>query len=133
MKIYLAARYSRRMELLGYAAELRAVGHTVTSRWLDGNHEAEDNAFDGGLVDGAQFALEDLRDLRRADIVIAFTEVPRSGHSRGGRHVEFGVAIAMDKHLIVVGHRENVFYCLPRVDFYKTWPEALKAVRAVTP
>lgn len=34
LKIYLTARYSRRMELNFYAQQLRAMGFTVTSRWL---------------------------------------------------------------------------------------------------
>jgi hypothetical protein len=32
---YLAARFGRRFELRGYRDDLRAIGHTVTSRWLD--------------------------------------------------------------------------------------------------
>lgn len=33
MNIYLAARYSRREELLRYASDLREVNHEVTSRF----------------------------------------------------------------------------------------------------
>jgi len=36
VKVYLAARYSRGPELVGYRSELRAAGHVVTSRWLNG-------------------------------------------------------------------------------------------------
>ncbi len=35
MKIYLAARYSRRLELLTYREQLVGMGHEVTSSWLD--------------------------------------------------------------------------------------------------
>jgi hypothetical protein len=41
-RVYLAARYSRREELCRYADDLRAIGHTITSRWLDGNHQVDD-------------------------------------------------------------------------------------------
>lgn len=34
MRIYLAARYSRREELLGYRDDLHAAGHVVTARWV---------------------------------------------------------------------------------------------------
>jgi len=34
---------------------------------------------------------------------------------RGGRHVEFGLALAQGKHLILVGQPENVFHHLPQV------------------
>ena len=43
------------------------------------------------------FALEDYADVSAADIVVSFTEAPGSGAARGGRHVEFGLALAWDK------------------------------------
>lgn len=108
MRAYLAGRYGRRAELARVAGELRKLGIGVTSRWLDGDHDQ---------VDDAIAALEDLADIRAADVVISWTEgdaVP--GRARGGRHVEFGLAYALGKRLIVVGHRENVFHSLPRVE-----------------
>ena len=129
-KFYLAARYSRREELLGYAADLQVMGHVVTSRWLLGGHQVSDD----GLRDDATaeqrtlFAAEDWNDLVAADTVIAFTEPPRSIYSRGGRHVEFGAALALEKRCIVVGYRENVFHCLPEVEFYATWADVLTAL-----
>ena len=135
MKIYLAARYSRIDELNVYKQQLEAKGYTVTSRWLLGGHQAEevetqqniDGTGDYPNV-GGLFAQEDLADLRAADLVISFTERPRSNHSRGGRHVEFGLALAWGKRLIIVGPRENVFYCLPEVVQYSTWPDLLLAL-----
>jgi hypothetical protein len=130
--IYLAARYSRHLELQTYAADLRAFGHTVTSRWIEGNHQLSDAALkdDHGTqglaeTERARFASEDWDDLMAADWCISFTEEPRSGPSRGGRHVEFGAAMATGKRLIVVGHRENVFHCLPNVEFFDDWQEAI--------
>jgi hypothetical protein len=148
-RIYLAARYSRREELCGYRAELEALGHTVTSRWLNGSHQISDLGVPLGddgeaLFEGdanteraarlrQHFATEDISDVTNAQIVMSFTEVPRSGQSRGGRHVEFGVALALDKVLIVVGPRENVFHWLPEVEQHDTWAAALKALQDGTP
>jgi len=127
-KVYLAARYSRREELCGYRKELEALGFTVTSRWLNGNHQVDDKGLseEGLAEERERFAVEDWDDLFEADYCISFTEPPRSGNSRGGRHVEFGAAMAWNMTCIVVGHRENVFHCLPMVQFAETWPEALK-------
>lgn len=111
MRIYLAARYSRRLELCGYAAHLESLGHTVTSRWLLGNHQAENDELQRG-AEAERFAREDLDDVDDADVVICFSEPPRTSTSRGGRHVEFGYALALRKPLCVVGPRENVFACL---------------------
>jgi hypothetical protein len=42
MNIYLAARYSRRLELCGYREQLRAMGHVVDTVWLNGEHQISD-------------------------------------------------------------------------------------------
>jgi hypothetical protein len=131
MKIYLAARYSRIEELNAYRAELEAWGHTVTSRWLNGEHQihgyeaaraVERNELDSCPESGALFAGDDVEDLTEAEIVIAFSEQPRNGNTgRGGRHVELGLALAMGKRIILIGPRENVFHCLPQVEHWADW------------
>lgn len=122
MKIYLAARYGRRLEIQQYANELLARGHQVIARWLDGLHEAAD----GDRRRWAQFAQDDLDDIRRCDTVVSFTE---SGlHPRGSRHVEFGIALAMEKMLVVIGPVENVFHALPRVLVFPTFADFLSVV-----
>ena len=122
---YLAARYSRREELQGYKTELEALGHKVYGRWLTGAHlAAEDDILKRPAL-GSGFALEDLIDIDQADTMISFTEPPRGTASRGGRHVEFGYALARGKQMIIVGPRENVFHCLPGVTVYATWAEFL--------
>lgn len=136
-KIYLAARYSRRLELCGYREELVTLGFEVTSRWLNGNRQLDDKGvpigdsgerrFEEGdtAVDHlrAHFAQEDMSDVLSAGTCIAFTEEPRSGNSRGGRHVELGMALAAGKQVIVIGPRENVFCWLPQVEHYDSWEE----------
>lgn len=148
MKIYLASRYSRRLELVEYRRELESEGHTVTSRWLNGGHQISDKGVPIGehgekLVEGdggaateeanalrAHFVKEDTADVYAADCVISFTEAPRSGiGNRGGRHVEFGMAIAWAKRVIVVGHRENLFHWLPQVQFCESWHQAKKLLK----
>lgn len=126
MRVYLASRFSRGDELLRYKADLERHGIEVTSRWLLGGHEWAGTDDDALPIDvGERFAREDLEDLRAADVVVCFTEAPRSGASRGGRHVEFGYALATRKEILVVGPRENVFYCLEEVRHRESWEEAL--------
>lgn len=144
--IYLAARYSRRLELCGYRAELEMLGHNVTSRWLNGDHQISDAGTPIGesgeaLVEGddgsnselaarlrEHFAQEDIADIERSDVFIAFTEPPRSTASRGGRHVELGFALALNMPVYVVGHRENVFCWLPEVKFFESWDYLLNDI-----
>lgn len=142
--IYLAARYSRRLELCEYRKQLREIGHLVEARWLDGAHQISDSGAPLGndgekLVEGddgsaspraaelrAQFADDDWTDVLQADLAISFTEPPRSEASRGGRHVEFGMALAHGHRVIVVGYRENLFHWIPWVEFYPKWEEVLE-------
>ncbi len=144
MKIYLAARYSRRLELCEYRSLLEAEGHQVTSRWLNGQHQISDSGAPIGeraelLVEGddggtsaeaiamrERFAIEDFKDVQSCDLLIAFTEPPRSRHSRGGRHVELGLAMGMMKRVWVIGYRENIFCWLEDVRFFKEFNEAKK-------
>lgn len=129
MKVYLAARYGRRDELRRYAADLMTHGHQVTSRWLAGQHEAGDpNQPEGTIDEQGEWAKEDMADIHRADALIAFTEAVDSPYSRGGRHVELGVALGYGLHCLVVGPRENVFHCLPEVAWYRDWASALEAL-----
>ena len=127
MKVYLAARYSRFPEMQGYAEQLRALGHEVTARWTLGDHDLRAHGEADADVWQARWAEEDWQDLLAAEVVVSFTEKPGEvpGRARGGRHVEFGAALALHKTMIIVGYRENVFHFLPQVIFCPTWDDAL--------
>lgn len=127
MRIYLAARYSRREELCGYADHLRAEGHAITSRWLAGSPQVSDDGLSAAASSALrqQFAGEDWEDLLSADACIAFSEAPRASNSRGGRHVELGAALALNKIVLVIGPLENVFMCLPQVFHFRNWQDFL--------
>lgn len=144
MQIYLAARYSRREELCGYREQIRNIGHTVDAVWLNGQHQISDQGTPIGengeaLVEDddestvlrsaelrRHFAQEDFRDVMMCDMLIAFTEQPRSGNSRGGRHVELGIALGMMKPVWIVGPRENIFCWLEDVRQFDTWEQCLE-------
>ena len=137
MKIYLASRYSRREELCLYRDELQAIGHEVTSRWLNGAHQIapdgmplteererqfEDMSDPRGNELRQAFLREDMADVAAADLLIAFTETPRApGGGRGGRHVELGLALAWQKQIIIVGPRENLFCWHPAIEQFDSF------------
>ena len=91
MRYHLAARYDRRLELCRYREQLLSIGDIVTSRWLD---------FCNKPKWSPDIARADCEDLMAADAVILFTERPNTIRAAGGRHVEFGLALAQDKGLI---------------------------------
>jgi len=106
MKIYLASNYSTWPQMQEHAKVLKELGHEVTSEWINGTHGADDHA---------DYARIDLRDLEVADAVIFFSESPDGSRTRGGKHVEFGYALAKGKHIFLVGRFHNVFHHLPNV------------------
>ena len=120
MRIYLAARYNRHPELQVYAKELEKLGHIVTASWIFGDQNTE--ALYG------TFAQRDLQDLSQADCLISFTEMPEKTKSTGGRHVEFGFALALGLRKMIVGYKENIFHHLSSVEFYGTWEEVKRAL-----
>jgi hypothetical protein len=123
MNIYLASRYSRIEEMQQVRSDLSERGHYITSRWIDGNHQISDSGLSSLAKEKMRIRLveEDIHDILTADTIISFTEKPRSTNSRGGRHAEFGLAMGLKKHLIVVGPRENLFYCVPKVIWFPVY------------
>jgi len=128
MKIYIAARYSRRPLARELGETLEGYGHKICSRWCFGTET--DHQMPPGLSPQAKddrrelFAKEDLSDVVGADWLVSLMENPR-GNGRGGRHVEFGVAVGMNKRLIIIGPRETVFHHLPQVKQFDSVNEFL--------
>ncbi len=96
MYVYLAARYSRRLELCEYRRQLQERGVEVPARWLDGNHQLDDRGVpigDSGekIMESEDtavpqyrrmFAEHDRDDVYAVDVLIAFTEQPDPDRSR---------------------------------------------------
>ena len=121
-KIYFAARYRHRADLLVMASELEAEGHEVTARWIQGLHEEHPDY---------ECAVNDEADVRQSDVLVFFSEKAEKGdRGGGGRHVEFGMAYALGKTIVVVGPQENLFHSLPGVIVAKDWHDAKRAIRA---
>jgi hypothetical protein len=125
MLVYLAAAYPRLEEMRGIRDVLEAFGHKVMSRWIDqppgeGAGVTELAADPAAYV---KYAELDMADLAAAEVVISFT----GEGGRGGRHVEFGMAVAMGKRLVLVGPREHVFHTLPHIEWYPDWSRLVMA------
>lgn len=120
--IYLAARFSRRHECHAIAKRLMSVGHTITSRWV---MPEADHVIPVGQSEQAadaerrRFAEEDCFDVHACTWMISLMQEPRD-NSRGGRHIEFGMALGLGKKLTIIGPRETVFHHLPQVEHFDT-------------
>lgn len=136
MRVYLAGPYSARTRLRYFASDLRMLGLTCTSSWLEETHEIDAGtigaatALSGDQV--AAHAKTDLLDIDTSDAVVLFTAASvglggSAAGGTGGRHVETGYAIAREKPVFVVGEPENVFHRLGTAcTIVGYWPDALR-------
>lgn len=124
-KIYIAAPFSRGPELRPYRDKLADLGYVVTSRWLDAEASQIVKYPSGNRdADAIASASRDYQDLFFADTIISVTF---PGEGRGGRHVEFGMALAWAKKLYIAGPREHIFHTLPAVTWYPDFESLLAA------
>lgn len=110
MRIYIAGRFSRQLEFREVAKRLTEMGHEVTSSWLDESVLLNHSMHDITPAYSAKAAQHDLQDIDYADAVLFYAEDPLVGTPRGGRHVEFGYALAKGKLIFVIGPKENIFH-----------------------
>lgn len=111
IKAYIASRLSRKDEMQEIADRLRIVDIENISSWVTGAHDYVGVPDDRiPVADQANFAQEDLREIRQADMFLVFTDKPGRGGSRGGKHVEMGFALAIGKPIVIIGPLENIFY-----------------------
>lgn len=125
MKIYIAACFIQQPEVREKALELEALGHTCVSTW---RYETPT----GGVGSEPEFEKQfrnaaeiDLDDVKRADMLVLLTgQVSLSG----GKHVETGYAIALEKRVVRVGPCENVFHW--QLENYPDWNSFLAQLRS---
>ena len=121
LRVYLAAPYRRKEEMRDYAIELRSLGIEVTSRWLDEPDKPTVQIPEVEPTILSVYAEHDVDDVITADVLVFFTD-PSKQIIRAGRHVEFGMALALNIPILVVGlEHENIFHFLPEVQHFESW------------
>lgn len=110
--VYICARFGRQEEARELAERLVPLGLSITSSWL---WQHADEMYNHSPKESAEAAIKDVREVRAADGIIYLSEKEDNPWGRGGRHVEFGVAVAEDLQLHVIGPLENLFHYLPDV------------------
>lgn len=119
MRIYVAARFARRDEMVrDVVPALMDDGHYVTSRWL--RHDNED-AVGKPVEFSATEALIAVDDLQNSDAVLVMTEEDGSKNRGGGRWFEAGFGYATGRPVVFCGPgREIVFASLPTAHYCRT-------------
>jgi nucleoside 2-deoxyribosyltransferase len=125
MNVYLAAPYSMKDTIRERAAELRRLGITVTSSWIDEPHKPSTQMHELSHEEHQKYAKQDIDDIVHADIFVFHTD-PTGTIVRGGRHVEFGMALMHGIPVLVVGMEyENIFHHCSKVHHFASWTEVV--------
>lgn len=120
---YLAGRFERKQELIHVEEFLKNHNIMPGTRWLHQETDMREADEEGRK----RYSLINVEDVRNADFLITLSEdleypseslvngidgltyVPAIW-ARGGRHVEFGVALANGLDIVVIGPPENLFH-----------------------
>lgn len=132
MKVYVAAQYARKREIRECSAILRDAGYEVVSTWHLEPHEANVTLAECGNDLLREYALRDLGEILQCEAFIFVAEDQHNQPPRGGRHVEFGYALAHYKRVLVIGDRENMFHYLGDIEVYPTFAAAVQALSSQT-
>ena len=116
--IYLTGAPTERARLLGFKRALEELGHEVTSTWLRDDRIHAADREQRGL-----WAATDFADITACDVVLLAAVGANSS-----AWVELGVGLAGGKRIIVVGPPLNDFCCLPDVENFMFWPDAVNAL-----
>lgn len=122
--VYIAAMYSWKHRMRKFVGQLltRIPQIEISSSWLKeayAPHTTMDMLDDEEL---ANTGMRDYMEILRSDVMIFFSNPPDVPTIRGGRHVEFGIALASNVLICVVGPKENIFHYidLPDIIHFET-------------
>jgi hypothetical protein len=125
MKVYIAAQFSRLPEMRALIPVFQEHNLFICSRWLQEKCSPNVKLHDLSPKYHGETAEIDIEDVDSCGLFVFFSENPLLGIPRGGRHVEFGYALAKGKRIAVIGPYENTFHYLPQVQHYPSVQEFL--------
>lgn len=126
MTVYIASRFERKHEMKALVSLFAEHNIQVEARWLDEDISPQSQLSDLTPLYCRSKAEIDLEDINSSDTFVFFSD-DRPITVRGGKHVEFGYALATGKRLVVIGPHENIFHYLPGVVQYHSVEDFLDA------
>jgi len=127
MRIYVSASFVAQKRLRPVRDALWAMGHIVTSSWLD---ETEQPAGMPRAAFMGKLGVKDIAEITEADLLINDLGEPST---TGGRDIEYGIALGRHQRCqvwIVGVPRAPFHYLADRI--FPDWDKALKAAKVLT-
>lgn len=120
MRVYLAG--SDQARAAAVAKTIEESGHTIASSWVHGEFK---RTREYSVEQRVELAEKITSEVESCDILILLADenmVP------GGKFVEFGIALGMDKLVAVVGRRENLLCWHPNVNVVDSDAEIIDVI-----
>ncbi len=121
MKYYVAGKWQERDKIKDIMELLKKNGHEITCDWT--LHEFDKNiGVIGTISQLCHYACEDLVGIDNAETCVFIFE---NDFKYRGTLVEFGMALALDKHIVIIGHQQDscIFVNMKGIDKYNTFLE----------
>lgn len=99
IRVYIAAPFQLQDGAAALRELLKASEIECTSTWLNAPENIDE-----------RWAKRDLSDVARCDVFVAMNPEDWASRGTGGRHVEFGYALALRKPVVILGARTNIFH-----------------------
>jgi nucleoside 2-deoxyribosyltransferase len=116
--VYIAAPFPLRNHGTLARSGLLSMGLISTAHWLDVEKEEWND----------EWARIDLADIDRATVFLLINPPEWRQEGTGGRHVEFGYAVARHKDIVIWGERTNLFHSLSHIQVAGDLPSAINMV-----
>lgn len=110
MRCYIAGKYTAQDRLRIERDRLRALGHYVSSNWMDQPEKTYAVTPERAISE----AYRDIEEIRDADTLIIDT---LDESNTGGREVELGCALAWGHKIVRIGPERNIFHSLAPATF----------------
>jgi nucleoside 2-deoxyribosyltransferase len=122
MRVYVAASYLDKSKARELMKAFEPRGHTITHDWTNDGNNKDD--WEIPIEKRSLCAINDIGGIRRANVLVIF------GPGRRGTHTEMGIALALQKPIIMIQAQEphGVFYSHPSVVHVSSVDKALELV-----
>ncbi len=121
MKFYFASRYRNKEKLLKAADLLIAKKHKVVSSWL---HAGSFKPYENNREHSRKMAAKITREIKSCDVFVLLSD--RAGTDM---FIEFGLAVAFDKKIYVVGkwNKRSLMHFHPQIKHVDTIEEVISS------
>lgn len=125
-QFYICARFGRQEEARLFSQTLEGLGHTITSTWVD---QVELEMYGDNQRERERAAVKDVQEVVGSEALVYLSEAEDNVWGRGGRHVEFGIAVGLELPIFVIGPKENLFHFFPGITHFETQEDFIRALK----